>query len=134
MLWTIAVILLVLWALGFFTAHVMGGFIHNLPTWFPRRTRPCFGQSPSSFSCSGHLDSSPRTLWEASFTFSLWPPWSWSWFVSSRAAASLEVDTQAKQYPMTDSKLAISFCIYFSFVAVLAVGCKSTADKPSNGT
>jgi hypothetical protein len=35
---------------------------------------------------------------------------------------------------MTDSKLAISFCIYFSFVAVLAVGCKSTADKPSNGT
>jgi hypothetical protein len=30
MLWTIAVILLVLWALGFFTAHAMGGFIHLL--------------------------------------------------------------------------------------------------------
>jgi hypothetical protein len=30
MLWTIAVILLVLWALGFFTAHAMGGFIHIL--------------------------------------------------------------------------------------------------------
>jgi hypothetical protein len=30
MLWTIAVILLVLWVLGFFTAHAMGGFIHIL--------------------------------------------------------------------------------------------------------
>jgi hypothetical protein len=30
MLWTIAVILLVLWGLGFFTAHAMGGFIHIL--------------------------------------------------------------------------------------------------------
>ena len=30
MLWTIALILLVLWALGFFTAHAMGGFIHIL--------------------------------------------------------------------------------------------------------
>jgi hypothetical protein len=30
MLWTIAVILIVLWALGFFTAHAMGGFIHIL--------------------------------------------------------------------------------------------------------
>lgn len=30
MLWTLAVILLVLWALGFFTAHAMGGFIHIL--------------------------------------------------------------------------------------------------------
>ncbi len=28
--WTIAVILLVLWGLGFFTAHAMGGFIHIL--------------------------------------------------------------------------------------------------------
>jgi len=30
MLWTIAVILLVLWALGLVTAHAMGGFIHVL--------------------------------------------------------------------------------------------------------
>jgi hypothetical protein len=30
MLWTIAVILLVLWALGFFAVHAMGGFIHIL--------------------------------------------------------------------------------------------------------
>jgi len=30
MLWTIAVILLVLWALGFLTSHAMGGFIHLL--------------------------------------------------------------------------------------------------------
>ena len=30
MLWTIAVILLVLWFLGFVTFHVMGGFIHLL--------------------------------------------------------------------------------------------------------
>ena len=30
MLWTIAVVLLVLWVLGFATAHAMGGFIHIL--------------------------------------------------------------------------------------------------------
>jgi hypothetical protein len=30
MLWTIAVILLVLWALGLVTAHAMGGVIHIL--------------------------------------------------------------------------------------------------------
>jgi hypothetical protein len=30
MLWTIAVILLVLWALGLVTAYTMGGFIHVL--------------------------------------------------------------------------------------------------------
>lgn len=30
MLWTIAVVLLVLWALGLVTAHAMGGFIHVL--------------------------------------------------------------------------------------------------------
>jgi hypothetical protein len=30
MLWTLAVILLVLWALGLVTAHAMGGFIHVL--------------------------------------------------------------------------------------------------------
>ena len=30
MLWTIAVILLILWFLGFVTFHVMGGFIHVL--------------------------------------------------------------------------------------------------------
>ena len=30
MLWTIAVILLVLWALGFVSAYTMGGFIHLL--------------------------------------------------------------------------------------------------------
>jgi hypothetical protein len=30
MLWTIAVILLVLWALGFVSAYTMGGFIHVL--------------------------------------------------------------------------------------------------------
>ncbi len=30
MLWTIAVILLVLWALGFVSGYVMGGFIHIL--------------------------------------------------------------------------------------------------------
>ena len=30
MLWTIAVILMVLWVLGFVTAHTMGGFIHVL--------------------------------------------------------------------------------------------------------
>jgi hypothetical protein len=30
MLWTIAVILLVLWLLGLVTAHAMGGFIHVL--------------------------------------------------------------------------------------------------------
>jgi len=28
MLWTIAVILLVLWLLGFITSYTMGGFIH----------------------------------------------------------------------------------------------------------
>jgi hypothetical protein len=28
MLWTIAVILLILWLLGLITAHTMGGFIH----------------------------------------------------------------------------------------------------------
>jgi hypothetical protein len=30
MLWTIAVILLVLWALGMITSYTMGGFIHLL--------------------------------------------------------------------------------------------------------
>jgi len=30
MLWTIAVILLVLWALGLITSYTMGGFIHVL--------------------------------------------------------------------------------------------------------
>jgi hypothetical protein len=30
MLWTIAVVLLVLWALGLMTAHTMGGLIHVL--------------------------------------------------------------------------------------------------------
>ena len=30
MLWTIAVVLLVLWALGLVTAHAMGGVIHIL--------------------------------------------------------------------------------------------------------
>ena len=30
MLWTIAVILLVLWALGLVTSYAMGGFIHAL--------------------------------------------------------------------------------------------------------
>ena len=30
MLWTIAVILLVLWGLGLVTSHTMGGFIHVL--------------------------------------------------------------------------------------------------------
>ena len=30
MLWTIAVILLVLWALGFVSSYTMGGFIHLL--------------------------------------------------------------------------------------------------------
>jgi hypothetical protein len=30
MLWTIAVILLILWALGFFAFHVAGGLIHIL--------------------------------------------------------------------------------------------------------
>ena len=30
MLWTIAVILLILWGLGLVTAHTMGGFIHVL--------------------------------------------------------------------------------------------------------
>ena len=30
MLWTLAVILLVLWALGFFAFHVAGGLIHIL--------------------------------------------------------------------------------------------------------
>jgi hypothetical protein len=30
MLWTVAVVLLVLWAIGLVTAHTMGGFIHVL--------------------------------------------------------------------------------------------------------
>jgi hypothetical protein len=30
MLWTLAVVLLVLWALGWVTAYTMGGFIHLL--------------------------------------------------------------------------------------------------------
>ena len=30
MLWTLAVILLILWALGFFVVHVGGGLIHLL--------------------------------------------------------------------------------------------------------
>jgi hypothetical protein len=30
MLWTIAVIMLVLWLLGLITAHTMGGFVHVL--------------------------------------------------------------------------------------------------------
>ena len=30
MLWTIAVILMILWALGLVTSHTMGGFIHAL--------------------------------------------------------------------------------------------------------
>jgi asparagine N-glycosylation enzyme membrane subunit Stt3 len=30
MLWTIAIIFLVLWGLGFFTAYTLGGFIHVL--------------------------------------------------------------------------------------------------------
>ena len=30
MLWTIAIILLVLWALGLVTSYTMGGFIHVL--------------------------------------------------------------------------------------------------------
>lgn len=30
MLWTVAVVFLVLWMLGLITAHVMGGFIHVL--------------------------------------------------------------------------------------------------------
>ena len=30
MLWTIAVVLIILWVLGLVTAHTMGGFIHVL--------------------------------------------------------------------------------------------------------
>lgn len=30
MLWTVAVILCVLWALGLVTSHMMGGFVHIL--------------------------------------------------------------------------------------------------------
>lgn len=30
MLWTLAVILLILWALGFFAFHIAGGLIHIL--------------------------------------------------------------------------------------------------------
>lgn len=30
MIWTIAIILLVLWALGFFAFHIAGGLIHIL--------------------------------------------------------------------------------------------------------
>jgi hypothetical protein len=30
MLWTVAVILTILWALGLVTAHTMGGFVHIL--------------------------------------------------------------------------------------------------------
>jgi hypothetical protein len=30
MLWTIAVVLLILWALGFVSSYTMGGFIHIL--------------------------------------------------------------------------------------------------------
>ena len=30
MLWTIAIILIILWALGIVTAYTMGGFIHIL--------------------------------------------------------------------------------------------------------
>jgi len=30
MLWTIAVVLLILWLLGFISGHVIGGFIHVL--------------------------------------------------------------------------------------------------------
>jgi hypothetical protein len=30
MLWTIAVVLLILWGLGFVTSYTMGGFIHIL--------------------------------------------------------------------------------------------------------
>jgi hypothetical protein len=30
MLWTVAVVLFVLWGLGFLTSHAMGGFIHIL--------------------------------------------------------------------------------------------------------
>lgn len=30
MLWTIAVVLIVLWALGLVTAYTMGGFVHLL--------------------------------------------------------------------------------------------------------
>lgn len=30
MLWTLAIILLILWALGFFAFHVAGGLIHVL--------------------------------------------------------------------------------------------------------
>jgi hypothetical protein len=30
MLWTVAVVLFVLWALGLVTAHTMGGFVHVL--------------------------------------------------------------------------------------------------------
>lgn len=30
MLWTLAIILLILWALGFFAFHVAGGLIHIL--------------------------------------------------------------------------------------------------------
>jgi hypothetical protein len=30
MLWTIAVVMLILWLLGLITAHTMGGFVHVL--------------------------------------------------------------------------------------------------------
>ena len=30
MLWTLAVVLVILWALGLVTAHTMGGFVHVL--------------------------------------------------------------------------------------------------------
>lgn len=30
MLWTLAVVLVILWALGLVTSHAMGGFIHIL--------------------------------------------------------------------------------------------------------
>lgn len=30
MLWTIVVILLIMWALGLFTSYTMGGFVHVL--------------------------------------------------------------------------------------------------------
>ena len=40
MLWTIAVILLVLWALGLVSSYTMGGFIHVLLVDLPPQTSP----------------------------------------------------------------------------------------------
>ena len=56
MLWTIVVILLVLWFLGFVGSYTMGGFILRTTRWLGRRLHSHLGRLPVIRSRSGPRD------------------------------------------------------------------------------